>query len=58
MVLSGHDHDYERFAPLDVAGRPSAAGVREFVVGTGGRSHYAIGRAIAARCATTRPSAC
>ncbi len=32
VVLSGHDHDYERFAPID--------GIREFVVGTGGRSHY------------------
>ena len=31
------DHDYERFAPLDPAGKPNLArGVREFVVGTGG----------------------
>jgi calcineurin-like phosphoesterase family protein len=29
VVLSGHDHDYERFAPV--------AGIRSFVVGTGGR---------------------
>lgn len=36
IVLSGHDHDYERFAPMDAAGRASANGVREFVVGTGG----------------------
>jgi len=34
IVLSGHDHDYERFAPI--------AGIREFVVGTGGASHYPI----------------
>ena len=33
VVLEGHDHDYERFAPLK--------GIRSFVVGTGGRSHYA-----------------
>ncbi|MEA2525142.1 MAG: glycosyltransferase XagB, partial [Thermomicrobiales bacterium] len=28
-----------RFAPLDAAGRPDPAGVRQFVVGTGGRDH-------------------
>ncbi|MEA2527893.1 MAG: hypothetical protein QOF73_5120, partial [Thermomicrobiales bacterium] len=26
VVLVGHDHDYERFAPLDAAGRPDPAG--------------------------------
>ncbi|MDQ3944282.1 MAG: metallophosphoesterase, partial [Actinomycetota bacterium] len=37
VVLSGHEHNYERFAPLDVEGRPaSSAGMRQFVVGTGG----------------------
>lgn len=37
VVLSGHDHDYERFVPLDAAGRPDDKhGVREFVAGTGG----------------------
>lgn len=42
VVLSGHDHDYERFAPLAPTGRVDPArGIREFVVGTGGRSHYA-----------------
>jgi hypothetical protein len=41
VVLTGHDHDYERFAPLNVAGAPDPVqGMREFVVGTGGRSHY------------------
>ena len=41
VVLNGHDHDYERFAPQDPHGQPDAArGIREFVVGTGGRSHY------------------
>ena len=44
VVLAGHDHSYERFAPLDPDGRPDPArGVRSFVVGTGGRSHYALG---------------
>jgi hypothetical protein len=41
-VLSGHDHDYERFAPQDANGAATPAGIRQFVVGTGGKSHYAI----------------
>lgn len=36
LVVTGHDHDYERFAPLDGAGNADPAGIREFVVGTGG----------------------
>ncbi len=41
VVLSGHEHNYERFAPQTAAGAADAAyGIREFVVGTGGRSHY------------------
>ncbi len=36
VVLAGHDHDYERFQPLDAAGRPAPDGIRSFVVGTGG----------------------
>jgi hypothetical protein len=48
LVLSGHDHDYERFAPQDAQGKADAArGIREFVVGTGGRSHYPTGAAVA-----------
>lgn len=44
VVLSGHDHDYERFAPQTATGtRDSARGLREFVVGTGGRSLYGWG---------------
>jgi hypothetical protein len=39
-VLSGHDHDYERFAPQDRSGAADPTGPRQFVVGTGGRSHY------------------
>jgi hemolysin type calcium-binding protein len=38
LVLSGNDHDYERFAPQSPAGDlDQAKGVRQFVVGTGGR---------------------
>ena len=36
LVLSGHDHDYERFAPQDANGRRDPNGLRQFVVGTGG----------------------
>ena len=44
VILSGHDHDYERFAPQTPSGVADATrGIREFVVGTGGRSHYGLG---------------
>ena len=37
VVLNGHDHDYERFAPMDPTGAADpGSGIREFVVGTGG----------------------
>jgi acid phosphatase type 7 len=38
-VLNGHDHTYQRFAPQDPGGRADPeGGIRQFVVGTGGRS--------------------
>ena len=41
VALSGHDHDYERFAPVDGRGRADPErGMREFVAGTGGRHLY------------------
>lgn len=43
VVLNGHDHLYERFAPQDGDGRPTSAGIREFVVGTGGAHLYVPG---------------
>jgi hypothetical protein len=43
VVLNGHDHNYQRFAPQDPNGKADPQrGIREFVVGTGGRSHYTI----------------
>jgi hypothetical protein len=43
VVLSAHEHNYERFAPQDPYGEAdSQRGIREFVVGTGGKSHYPI----------------
>jgi hypothetical protein len=40
LVLSGHEHVYERFAPLDADGESEDDGLVQFVVGTGGRSLY------------------
>jgi 3',5'-cyclic AMP phosphodiesterase CpdA len=41
VILSGHDHDYERFSPQDTLGRPDPArGIVQFVVGTGGAPLY------------------
>jgi hypothetical protein len=37
VVVNGHDHDYERFAPQDPDARlDGERGIRQFVVGTGG----------------------
>jgi hypothetical protein len=44
LLLCGHDHDYERFAPQNALGqRDDAHGVREIVVGTGGETLDAVG---------------
>lgn len=40
VVLAGHEHHYERLAPVDAEGRPDPAGLRSFVVGTGGFALY------------------
>jgi len=54
VVLSGHNHDYERFDPIGATPRDTTSspsfqvpnldpnGIREFVVGTGGKNHYAM----------------
>jgi hypothetical protein len=37
LVLNGHDHDYERFAPQNATGGADPVrGIQEFVIGTGG----------------------
>ena len=44
LVLAGHEHSYERFAPQDPEGKADPAnGIREIVAGTGGRSHDLLG---------------
>lgn len=48
LILAGHEHSYERFAPQDPDGRADPQnGIREIVVGTGGRSHDLLGFALA-----------
>ncbi|HSF18384.1 MAG TPA: hypothetical protein VLK65_22835 [Vicinamibacteria bacterium] len=39
VVLNGNDQIYERLAPQDPGGIADPTGLREFVVGTGGRFH-------------------
>lgn len=48
LVLAGHEHSYERFGPQDPEGKADAVnGIREIVVGTGGKSHDLLGFAMA-----------
>jgi hypothetical protein len=45
VVLTGHSHFYERYARQDPLGRPDPArGIRQFIVGTGGRNVYGVGK--------------
>ncbi|MEU8075082.1 metallophosphoesterase [Catellatospora citrea] len=53
LVLTAHNHNYERFAPQDPAGtRDDRRGIRQFVVGTGGASLYRFGDEVAANSET------
>ena len=41
VVINGHDHDYERFAPQNPDGKLDLGhGIREFVVGSGGKNSH------------------
>jgi hypothetical protein len=37
VLLTAHEHNYERFAPLAPDGSPDPRGIRSFIVGTGGQ---------------------
>lgn len=51
VVIAGHDHFYERFAPMRADGlRDDSAGIRQFIVGTGGAARVRI-RSISANSA-------
>lgn len=39
LVLSGHNHNYERFQPIGANDEATAAGITEIIVGTGGKDH-------------------
>jgi len=44
ILLSGHSHDYERFAPQNASGHlDNTSGVRQFIVGTGGAFFTGLG---------------
>jgi acid phosphatase type 7 len=43
VVLNGHDHIYERFAPQTVDAVADPQGIREFVIGVGGAELYGLG---------------
>ncbi len=47
IVLNGHDHDYERFAPQLPTAAADLNGIREFIVGTGGKSMDTFGATVA-----------
>jgi calcineurin-like phosphoesterase family protein len=41
VIMGGHEHFYERFAPQTPTGRGDPAfGIRQFIVGTGGANRY------------------
>jgi acid phosphatase type 7 len=43
VVLNGHDHIYERFAPQTPSGsKDTSRGIRAFIVGTGGANHTSL----------------
>jgi hypothetical protein len=43
IIINGHDHDYERFAPQNPDGVADPDhGIREFVVGSGGKNSHRV----------------
>lgn len=47
IVVNGHDHNYERFAPQTPAAVAHPNGIRQFVVGTGGKTLRLLGPTLA-----------
>jgi len=39
VVLNGHEHSYQRYAPQDAYGRPDPNGIVQITVGTGGSTY-------------------
>jgi hypothetical protein len=44
VMLNGHNHIYHRWAPQHASGERAPDGIREFTIGTGGRSLYPLGK--------------
>ena len=42
IILNGHEHNYQRYAEQTSSGVATENGIREFIVGTGGKSHYGL----------------
>jgi hypothetical protein len=42
LVLNGHDHIYERFAPQSPGAGADSRGIQQFIVGSGGKNHTTI----------------
>jgi chitodextrinase len=48
LILAGHDHIYERFAPQTPSGAlDTVRGIREFIVGSGGANHTSLATIVA-----------
>jgi hypothetical protein len=43
LVINGHEHHYERFAPMNASGAAVSQGLREIIAGTGGAALYPFG---------------
>jgi acid phosphatase type 7 len=48
LVINGHEHNYEKLAPMNARGQAVSEGLREIVVGTGGASHSGFGSILSA----------
>lgn len=44
LILVGHDHNYQRYGKMTSAGAPALDGIRQVLVGTGGRAFYGLTR--------------
>ena len=42
IVLNGHQHHYERFAPQNPSGRPDSTGITQIISGTGGANTFPV----------------
>jgi hypothetical protein len=47
VIINGHDHHYERFAPQNPTGIADRNGIRQFIVGTGGNDLHPSGKRVA-----------